>query len=248
MMSDSEELTIEEKRERVLQEIVDAPAEAIEKVYSGIGETLESEDKRQEIIQEIIDAPGQVIEKLYDEVGSSLAKSAGGALGAAAGVAFGGPVGGMVGAVVGKKAASKLTSENGPFIAEGGPSAVGAYPHLNRVGDLVFVSGMGPRTPGDNEIPGGPIKDEEGNPMEYDIKAQTHSVINNVKVILEEYGSSLDKVVDVLVFLIDMDRDFPGYNEVYAEYFSEILPARTTVAVDALPTAIAIELKVIAKA
>ena len=73
-------------------------------------------------------------------------------------------------------------------------------------------------------------------------------MINNVRVILEENGSSLENVVDILVFLIDMDRDFSGYNEVYAEYFSEILPARTTVAVDALPTAIAIELKVIAKA
>ncbi|MEE2629806.1 MAG: Rid family hydrolase [Candidatus Thermoplasmatota archaeon] len=141
-----------------------------------------------------------------------------------------------------------MTSQDGPFIAEGGPSAVGAYPHLHRVGDLLFVSGMGPRTPDTNEIPGGPIEDEEGNPLEYDIKAQAHSVINNVSVILEENGSSLENVVDVLVFLIDMDRDFAGYNEVYAEYFSEILPARTTVAVEALPTAIAIELKVIAKA
>ena len=109
-----------------------------------------------------------------------------------------------------------------PFIAESGPSAVGAYPHLRRVGDLIFVSGMGPRTPDTNEIPGGPIRDSDGNALEYDIRAQTHSVISNVRAILEEYGSSLDDVVDVLVFLVDMDRDFPGYNEVYAEYFSEI--------------------------
>ena len=135
-----------------------------------------------------------------------------------------------------------------PFIAESGPSAVGAYPHLRRVGDLIFVSGMGPRTPDTNEIPGGPIRDSDGNALEYDIRAQTHSVISNVRVILEEYGSSLDDVVDVLVFLVDMDRDFPGYNEVYAQYFSEILPARTTVSVNALPTDIAIELKVVAKA
>ena len=107
---------------------------------------------------------------------------------------------------------------------------------------------MGPRTPETDEIPGGPIRDEDGNALDYDIRAQTHSVINNVRVILEEYGSSLDAVVDVLVFLVDMDRDFPGYNEVYAEYFSEILPARTTVSVNALPTDIAIELKVVAKA
>ena len=139
-------------------------------------------------------------------------------------------------------------SEDGPFIAEGGPSAVGSYPHLRRVGDLIFVSGMGPRRPETNEIPGGPIVDEEGNALDYDIKAQTRSVIDNVRVILEEYGSSLEKVVDVLVFLVDMERDFHGYNQVYAEHFSEILPARTTVSVNALPTSIAIELKVIAKA
>ena len=107
---------------------------------------------------------------------------------------------------------------------------------------------MGPRQPGTDEIPGGPIKDEHGKPMDYDIKAQTHAVINNIRVILEEYGSGLESVVDVLAFLIDMERDFQGYNEVYAEYFSETLPARTTVSVDSLPTSIAIELKVIAKA
>lgn len=141
-----------------------------------------------------------------------------------------------------------MMPDDPPFIAESGPSAVGAYPHLRRVGDLIFVSGMGPRTPDTNEIPGGPIRDSDGNALEYDIRAQTHSVISNVRAILEEYGSSLDDVVDVLVFLVDMDRDFPGYNEVYAQYFSEILPARTTVSVNALPTDIAIELKVVAKA
>ena len=211
-------------------------------------EDMTPEEKRNKLVEDIVSAPTDAVEKVYDEVGKSLASSAGGALGAAAGVAVGGPVGAVVGAVVGRKAAGKLTSQDGPFIAEGGPSAVGAYPHLHRVGDLLFVSGMGPRTPDTTEIPGGPIEDEEGNPLEYDIKAQAHSVINNVSVILEENGSSLENVVDVLVFLIDMDRDFAGYNEVYAEYFSEILPARTTVAVEALPTAIAIELKVIAKA
>ncbi|MEE2624921.1 MAG: Rid family hydrolase [Candidatus Thermoplasmatota archaeon] len=207
-----------------------------------------AEQKREELVKDLISAPTEVIEKVYDEIGASLAGSAGGALGAAAGVAVGGPVGGLVGAVVGKKAAGKLMSEDRPFIAEGGPSAVGAYPHLHRVGNLLYVSGMGPRTPETNEIPGGPVRDKEGNPRDYDIRAQTHSVINNVRVILEEYGSDLENVVDVLVFLVDMERDFPEYNEVYAEYFSEILPARTTVAVDSLPTAIAIELKVIAKA
>ena len=206
------------------------------------------EEKRTTMIDDIIAAPTDTVEKIYDEVGGSLAKSAGRAIGAAAGVAVGGPVGGVVGAVVGSKAAGKLTSEDGPFIADGGPSAVGAYPHLQRAGDLIFVSGMGPRQPETNEIPGGPIKDEDGEPLDYDIKAQTHAVINNIRVILEEYGSGLESVIDVLVFLIDMDRDFSDYNEVYAEYFSGTLPARTTVAVEALPTSIAIELKVIAKA
>ena len=107
---------------------------------------------------------------------------------------------------------------------------------------------MGPRQPGTNEIPGGPTKDDNGKPLEYDIRAQTHAVISNIRVILEEYGLGLENIVDVLVFLTDMERDFQDYNEVYAEYFSEILPARTTVAVEALPTSIAIELKVIARA
>ena len=142
-------------------------------------------------------------------------------------------------------------SEDGPFITDAGPSAVGAYPHMHRVGDLLFVSGMGPRTPETNEIPGGPIKDEDGNPLDYDIRAQTHSVINNVRLILEAHGSSLEEVVDVLVFLVDMERDFPGYNEVYAEYFAgegNPNPTRTTIEVGSLPTPIAVELKVIALA
>lgn len=211
-------------------------------------EQMTTDEKRKKMVEGIVSAPADAVEKVYDEVGQSLARSAGGALGAAAGVAVGGPVGGVLGAVVGRKAAGKLTSEDGAFIAEGGPSAVGSYPHLRRVGDLVFVSGMGPRQPGTNEIPGGPIKDESGNPLEYDIRAQTHGVISNIRVILEEYGLGLENIVDVLVFLIDMERDFQDYNEVYAEYFSEILPARTTVSVEALPTSIAIELKVVARA
>ena len=109
------------------------------------------------------------------------------------------------------------------------------------------MSGIGPRQAGTDEIPGGPIRDSDGNPQDYDIRAQTRAVIENIKTILEDAGSSLDKVVDCLSFLVDMDRDFPGYNEVYAEYFSEIQCARTTVAVRALPTPIAVELKVIAK-
>jgi 2-aminomuconate deaminase len=188
-----------------------------------------------------------IIEDIVDLSEGALSKGAE-IIGTAAGLAVGGPVGAIVGGVAGKRAVSKLMGDDGPFITDEGPSAVGAYPHLFKSGDFLFVSGMGPRTPDTNEIPGGPVRDADGNPLDYDIRAQTHSVINNVRVILEAHGSSLDDVVDVLVFLVDMERDFPVYNEVYSHYFAEVLPARTTVAVEALPTAIAIELKVIAKA
>ena len=188
-----------------------------------------------------------IIEDIVDLSEGALSKGAE-IIGTAAGLAVGGPVGAIVGGVAGKRAVSKLMGDDGPFITEEGPSAVGAYPHLYKAGKLLFLSGMGPRTPDTNEIPGGPVRDADGNPLDYDIQAQTHSVINNVRVILEAHGSSLEDVVDVLVFLVDMERDFPGYNEVYSHYFADILPARTTVAVEALPTSIAIELKVIAKA
>ncbi len=95
-------------------------------------------------------------------------------------------------------------------------------------------------------IPGGPIKDEDGQALDYDIKAQTRACIENVKAILEASGSNLSKVLDVTSFLVDMDRDFKGYNKVYGEYFSQIGATRTTLAVRALPTPIAVELKVIA--
>ena len=91
---------------------------------------------------------------------------------------------------------------------------------------------MGPRQPGTNEIPGGPIKDESGNPWNMTSEHRHMHVISNIRVILEEYGLGLENIVDVLVFLTDMERDFQDYNEVYAEYFSEILPARTTVSVE----------------
>jgi len=202
---------------------------------------------RLEMLRELVEAPDEAIETLYNSYGKSMFTNAGGAVGAAAGVAVGGPVGGIVGGVVGKKTAGKMASQDGPFTATTGPSAMGSYPHLRRVGDLVFVSGMGPRSPETNEIPGGPVRDGSGNPLDYDITAQTHSVINNIRLILEEYGSSLHDVVDVLVFLIDMDRDFKSYNKVYAEYFGSIMPARTTVSINALPSPIAIEMKVIAR-
>ncbi|MEC8954921.1 MAG: Rid family hydrolase [Candidatus Thermoplasmatota archaeon] len=202
---------------------------------------------RLELIKELIEVPDEIIEALYDAYGKSMIYTAGGAAGAAAGVALGGPVGGIVGGVVGKKTAGKFTNDDGPIFSENAPTAVGAYPHAHRVGNLLLVSGIGPRQAGTDEIPGGPIRDSDGNPLDYDIRAQTRAVIENIKAILEDAGSSLDNVVDCLSFLIDMDQDFEGYNEVYAEYFSEIQCARTTVAVRALPTPIAVELKVIAK-
>ena len=107
---------------------------------------------------------------------------------------------------------------------------------------------MGPRQPGTNAIPGGPIHDESGNPAEYDIAAQTEAVIENVRKILEAAGSSLDDVIDVTAFLVDMKRDFKGYNKVYAKHFTEIGATRTTLAITALPTPIAVEFKVVARA
>jgi 2-aminomuconate deaminase len=128
------------------------------------------------------------------------------------------------------------------------PKPVGAYPHARREGDLIYLSGVGPRQPGDNSIPGGPIKDASGNALDYDIKAQTRAVVDNIARILEEAGSSLDNVIDVTSFLVDMDRDFKGYNEVWAETLGKVGPTRTTLAIRALPTPIAVEMKVIAKA
>ena len=125
---------------------------------------------------------------------------------------------------------------------------MGAYPHARRVGDLLFLSGVGPRQPGTNAIPGGPVRDAEGRPLDYDVAAQTRAVIENVRRILEAAGSRLEDVLDVTVFLIDMDRDFAAYNAVYNEVFASIGATRTTLAISALPTPIAVELKVLAAA
>ena len=126
------------------------------------------------------------------------------------------------------------------------PKPVGPYPHARRVGDLLFLSGIGPRQAGTDAIPGGPVRDAKGRRLDYDIEAQTHATIENVRRILEAAGSSLDRVLDVSAFLIDMDRDFAGFNRVYSEHLAHAGATRTTVAVDALPTPIAVELKVIA--
>ncbi len=122
---------------------------------------------------------------------------------------------------------------------------LGAYPHARRVGNLLFLSGIGPRNPKDNSIPGLEL-DKDGNIVKYDIEAECHAVFANVKAVLEASGSSWEKIVDVTVFLTNMKKDFPVYNKVYADYFTSVQACRTTVEVKSLPTPIAIELKVIA--
>lgn len=125
------------------------------------------------------------------------------------------------------------------------PKPMGLYPMTKRVGNLLFVSGMGSRDAESDNVPG--LKtDKHGNYLEFDFEAQVHSVFKNVKSALEEGGSSWDKIVDVTVFLVNMKRDFATYNRIYAEYFKENQPCRTTVEVNALPSTIAIEVKVIA--
>lgn len=131
------------------------------------------------------------------------------------------------------------------FTTPRAPAPVGAYPHARRVGNLLFLSGIGPREPGTNDIPGNEY-DAAGNLVKYDIAAQCHSVFHNIKVVLEDAGSSWVRIVDVTVFLTNMKDDFPIYNKLYAEYFKENRPCRTTLEIKSLPTPIAIELKVIA--
>lgn len=125
------------------------------------------------------------------------------------------------------------------------PEPVGLYPHARKVGNLLFLSGVGPRERGSKKIPGVEL-DEMGQIISYDIEAQCHSVFRNIKYILEDSGSSWDKIVDVTVFLTNMKDDFPKYNKLWAEYFKENPPCRTTIEINKLPTPIAIELKVMA--
>lgn len=139
-----------------------------------------------------------------------------------------------------------MTAKNGQINTNKAPEPVGAYPHARREGNFLFLSGIGPRKPGTKEIPGVTFG-ENGEVIDHDIEAQTRSVIENVKAVLEASGSSIEKVVDVLAFLTDMKRDFAGYNKVYAETFAPIGATRTTVEVGALPTPIAVEFKIIAK-
>lgn len=125
------------------------------------------------------------------------------------------------------------------------PEPVGLYPHARRVGNLLFLSGVGPRERGTTAIPGVELNDA-GEVVSYDIETQCRSVFKNVRHIVEDAGSSWEKIVDVTVFLTNMKDDFPIYNKIYAEYFADNRPCRTTVEVNSLPTPIAIELKVIA--
>ena len=125
------------------------------------------------------------------------------------------------------------------------PEPVGLYPHARQVDNLLFLSGVGPRERGTKKIPGVEL-DAQGNIQSYNIETQCRSVFNNVRTIVEESGSTWDKVVDVTVFLTNMKDDFKTYNRIYAEYFADNQPCRTTIEIKSLPTPIAIELKVIA--
>ena len=131
------------------------------------------------------------------------------------------------------------------FNSDRAPGAVGLYPHARKVGDILYLSGVGPRKLGQTDIPGVTLN-ESGEIESYDIEAQCHSVFSNIKYILEDAGSSWDNIVDVQVFLTNMKDDFKMYNKIYAEYFKDNQPCRTTIEIKSLPTPIGIELKVIA--
>ena len=131
--------------------------------------------------------------------------------------------------------------------AEGAPKAVGSYPHARRVGNQLFLSGIGPRNPSDNTIPGNEYF-ADGRLRRYDIEAQARAVFANVRAVLDASGAAWGDLVDVTVYLTDMARDFKTYNAIWAEHFPDpaSAPCRTTLGIIALPTPIAIELKCIA--
>ena len=137
------------------------------------------------------------------------------------------------------------SNDSVPVNSSRAPEPVGLYPHARRVGNLLFLSGVGPRERGTKKIPGVEL-DAQGSILSSDIEAQCHSVFRNVRAILEEAGSSWEQLVDVTVYLTNMRRDFPTYNRLWAEYFKDSQPCRTTLEINALPTPIAIELKCIA--
>lgn len=138
-----------------------------------------------------------------------------------------------------------MTREHQAFHSSSAPEPVGAYPHARRVGNLLFLSGVGPRERGSKSIPGVEL-DANGRIATYDIATQCRSVFRNVRAILEEAGSRWENLIDVTVFLTNMEDDFPVYNLLWAEYFPHNPPCRTTIEINALPTPIAIELKCIA--
>jgi 2-aminomuconate deaminase len=138
-----------------------------------------------------------------------------------------------------------MTTTSQSFESKKAPEPVGHYPHARRVGNLLFLSGVGPRERGKKQIPGVEL-DAQGTIVSYDIEVQTRSVFENVRAVLEDAGSSWDRLVDVTVFLTNMKADFPTYNRLWAEYFHENPPCRTTLEIGSLPTPIAIELKCIA--
>lgn len=138
-----------------------------------------------------------------------------------------------------------MTADESGVMSSRAPEPVGPYPHARRVGNLLFLSGVGPRERGSKAIPGVEL-DAEGNILSYDITKQCHSMFRNVRAILEDAGSRWENIVDVTVFLTDMKKDFATFNKVYGEYFKDHQPCRTTLEINALPTPIAIEVKVIA--
>jgi 2-aminomuconate deaminase len=140
---------------------------------------------------------------------------------------------------------SALTTDSDIVRTDGAPAPVGAYPHARRVGNLLFLSGVGPRTPGTNVVPGN-VMDANGILVAYDIEAQCRQVFANVRAVLEASGARWEDLVDITVFLTHMTRDFATYNRLYAEAFAGVDACRTTVGVTALPTPIAIELKCVA--
>ena len=131
------------------------------------------------------------------------------------------------------------------FNSSRAPEPVGPYPHAKRIGNLLFLSGVGPRKKGEKNIPGVTLS-ENGEIQDYDIEVQCKAVFDNVRFILEDAGSSWSNLMDITVFLTNMNEDFTTFNRIYRDYFSDVQPCRTTVEVTALPTPIAIELKCIA--
>ena len=129
--------------------------------------------------------------------------------------------------------------------SERAPEPVGAYPHARQIGDMLFISGVGPRERGNKAIPGVEL-DEHGNIVAYDITEQTLSVFRNIRYVLEDAGSCWEDIIDVTVFLTNMKKDFPAFNALYKEHFTHVQACRTTIEINALPTPIAVELKVLA--